>query len=168
MRASEFYICALKFYMRAPKLYMRVAKFYMRARKFYMRAQNLSIRTYLMYLYAAKFYLEQKRLYGGEISYIFFYFLYINSQFHYKYAGLFFVQMDHHRPATRCALAKHIAINLPFSQHKLPCIFGLHILSSAISLHLHLPIARRSASCHGINTLLTSHTTWPDIHRPAP
>ena len=34
---------------------------------------------------------------GGEISYIFFYFLYINSQFHYKYAGLFFVQTDHHK-----------------------------------------------------------------------
>ena len=51
MRASEFYICALKFYMRA--------------RKFYMRAQNLAIRTYLMYLYAAKFYLDQQKLSMG-------------------------------------------------------------------------------------------------------
>ena len=68
MRASEFYICALKIYIRVLKFYMRIAKFNMRAREFYMRPQKLYIRTCLMYLHAAKFYLEQKRLYGGRIE----------------------------------------------------------------------------------------------------
>ena len=68
MRASEFYICALKIYIRVLKFYMRIAKFNMRAREFYMRPQKLYIRTCLMYLRAAKFYLEQKRLYGGRIE----------------------------------------------------------------------------------------------------
>ena len=38
----------------------------------------------------------EKNYKRGNFYYTFFYFLYMNSKFHYKYAGLFFVQTDHH------------------------------------------------------------------------
>ena len=39
----------------------------------------------------------EKNYKRGNFYYTFFYFLYMNSKFHYEYAGLFFVQTDHHR-----------------------------------------------------------------------
>ena len=69
-----------------------------------------------MYLYAAKFYLDQQKLSMGaeynykwrKISYIICYFLYMNFKFHYKYAGLFFVQTDHHSLSAPGTLSKPI------------------------------------------------------------
>ena len=75
-----------KFYMRAPKFYMRSAIFYKRAPKFYLRKENLFEGEEINYMRGKKFY-------------IFFYFLHISCNSVYMYAGLFFVQTDHHTSA---------------------------------------------------------------------
>ena len=139
IRASEFYICALKFHKRELKFCMRAAKFNMRAWKFYIRARKIYIRTCLMYLYAASFILSRKNslrgqnrtISGGIFSYIFSYFLYMNSKFHYKYAGLFFVQTDHHNSRgcnVRVSARRQLAAQIKFQ----PRFFRLRLLKDKV------------------------------------
>ena len=98
----------------------------------------------------------EKNYKRGNFYYTFFYFLYMNSKFHYKYAGLFFVQTDHHSQKNKRAYILIVLLNTtsPMMQH---CHFP--------AVRRHIDLAPKALSFSSV--LIRTHPT-SSVHLSSP